>query len=222
MTPMFKTSLPFRSMGRPMRRRLSPWLLCAALASGTLLSGCAGLVVGGAVVGGLMVTDRRTSGAQIEDQAIELKAINRLQALLGERGHVNVTSYNRMALLTGEVPNEADRSAVEQAVSQIENVRTIVNELAVTPNSTPGSRLNDGVLTSKVKASFIDAKDLQANAFKVITERGQVFLMGRVTEREAHRAAEVARSISGVQKVVRVLELISEADLAEMKPAPKK
>ncbi len=202
------------------RRHLAPLLLVSAsLLGGALLSGCAGLVVGGAVVGGLMVTDRRTSGAQVEDQAIELKAINRIQTVLGERGHVNITSYNRMALLTGEVPTEADRSAIEQSISQIENVRSIVNELAVTANSSIGSRSNDVVLTSKVKASFLDARDLQANAFKVVTERGQVFLMGRVTEREAKRAGDVARSIGGVQKVVRVFELISEAELAELQPS---
>ncbi|WP_395701616.1 BON domain-containing protein [Aquabacterium sp.] len=209
-----------KSLSLNPRRRLAPLLLVSAsLLGGALLSGCAGLVVGGAVVGGLMVADRRTSGAQIEDQAIELKAINRIQSVLGERGHVNVTSYNRMALLTGEVPTEADRSAIEQSISQIENVRSIVNELAVTANSSIGSRSNDVVLTSKVKASFLDARDLQANAFKVVTERGQVFLMGRVTEREARRAGEVARSISGVQKVVRVFEVISEAELAELQPS---
>jgi len=200
-------------------RWLAPLLLSTTLLGGALLSGCAGLVVGGAVMGGLMATDRRTSGAQIEDQAIELKAINRVQTTLGERGHVSVTSYNRMVLLTGEVPTEADRAAVEQAVTQIENVRAIVNELAVSTNSTIGSRSNDAVLTSKVKASFLDAKDLQSNAFKVLTERGQVFLMGRVTEREARRAGDVARSISGVLKVVRVFEVISEAELAELQPA---
>jgi len=199
-------------------RRLAP--LAAALLSLALLNGCVGLLVGGAVVGGtLMATDRRTSGAQIEDQAIELKAINRVQTALGERAHVNVTSYNRMALLTGEATTEADRAAAEQAVSQVENVRAIVNEIAITTASSAGSRLNDGVLTSKVKASLIDAKDLQANAFKVVSERGQVFLMGRVTEREAKRASDVARSVSGVQKVVRVFEVISEADLAQLQPA---
>jgi osmotically-inducible protein OsmY len=165
----------------------------------------------------MMAADRRTSGAQLEDQGIELKALNRVSALAGERGHVNVTSYNRMVLITGEVANEADKAAIEQAVGQIENVRSIVNELAVTAPSTLGSRSNDVVLTSKVKASLIDAKDLQANAFKVVTERGQVFLLGRVTEREANRASDVARSISGVQKVVRVFEILTEAQLAATK-----
>ncbi|WP_284618464.1 BON domain-containing protein [Aquabacterium humicola] len=194
----------------------------AALALGALvaplLGGCAGLVVGSAVVGGLVAADRRTSGAQLEDQAIELKAVNRINATLGERGHVNVTSYNRQVLVTGEVPGDADRGAVEQIVGQIENVRSVVNELAVMAPTSFGSRSNDTVLTSKVKASLIDARDLHANAFKVVTERGQVFLLGRVTEREANRATEIARSIGGVQKVVRVFELISEAELASGQP----
>ena len=188
-------------------------LLAAVLAT-QLFAGCAPLVLGGAVVGGFVAADRRTSGAQLEDQAIELKAINRISALVGERGHVNLTSYNRMLLITGEVASEADKAAVEQAVGQIENVRSIVNELAVMAPTSLGSRSNDVVLTSKVKASLIDAKDLQANAFKVVTERGQVFLMGRVTEREANRASDVARSINGVQKVIRVFEIVTEAQLA--------
>lgn len=191
--------------------------LVAALLATQLFAGCAPLVLGGAVVGGMMAADRRTSGAQLEDQAIELKATNRISAIVGERGHVNITSYNRMVLLTGEVGSDADKAAVEQAVGQIENVRSIVNELAVMAPTSIGSRSNDVVLTSKVKASLIDAKDLQANAFKVVTERGQVFLMGRVTEREAARASDVARSISGVQKVIRVFEIVTEAQLAAMK-----
>jgi osmotically-inducible protein OsmY len=191
--------------------------LLAALLATQLFAGCAPLVLGGAVVGGMMAADRRTSGAQLEDQSIELKATNRISAIVGERGHVNITSYNRMVLLTGEVGSDADKAAVEQAVGQIENVRSIVNELAVMAPTSIGSRSNDVVLTSKVKASLIDAKDLQANAFKVVTERGQVFLMGRVTEREAGRASDVARSISGVQKVIRVFEIVTEAQLAAMK-----
>jgi osmotically-inducible protein OsmY len=191
--------------------------LLAALLATQLFAGCAPLVLGGAVVGGMMAADRRSSGAQLEDQAIELKSTNRIPAIVGERGHVNVTSYNRMVLITGEVATEADKAAVEQAVGQIDNVRSIVNELAIMAPTSIGSRSNDVVLTSKVKASLIDAKDLQANAFKVVTERQQVFLMGRVTEREANRASDVARSISGVQKVIRVFEIVTEAQLASMK-----
>jgi len=180
------------------------------------LGGCAALVVGGAVGTAMMVSDRRTSGVQIEDQAIELKAINRIREVVGERGHVNAVSYNRTVLLTGEVASEADRSAIEQTVARIENVRSTVNELAVMGSSSLTARSNDTILTSKVKATYIDAKDLHANTIKVVTERATVYLMGRVTEREATRAAELARGVAGVQKVVRVFEILSEAELAEL------
>jgi osmotically-inducible protein OsmY len=174
-------------------------------------------VVGGAAVGtAMVVTDRRTAGVQLEDQNIELKALTRIRETVGERGHVNATSYNRTVLVTGEVPTEADRGAVEQAISKIENVRATVNELGVMGPSSMTARSNDTILTSKVKASFIDAKDLQAQAVKVVTERGTVYLMGRVTEREANRATELARGVPGVQKVVKVLEILTEAELAAL------
>ncbi|KAB2874741.1 MAG: BON domain-containing protein [Burkholderiaceae bacterium] len=202
-------------------RRGRPQLLIAAVLAALQLGACAPLVIGGAMVGGtLMYVDRRSTGAQVEDQAIELKASRRVGELLGDRGHVNATSYNRTVLLTGEVPTEADRTAVEQAVQQIDNVRSTVNELAVGFPSSISSRSNDSFLTTKVKATFVDAKDLQANAIKVVTERGNVYLMGRVTEREANRASDLARSVSGVQKVVRVFEIISEAELADLTPKP--
>lgn len=196
-----------------------PALLLAGLAAATLMSACAPLLVGGAVVGtSMVVTDRRTSGTQLEDQSIELKAKTRVREAVGERGHVNITSYNRTVLLTGEVAADVDKVAVEQAVAKIEGVRTVVNELAVMGSSSIASRSNDAVLTSKVKASYIDAKDVFANAIKVITERGTVYLMGRVTEREANRASDIARGVSGVQKVVKVFEVITEAELADIQP----
>ena len=192
-------------------------LLAAAISSTTLLGACAPLIIGGAMVGtALSVTDRRTSGAQIEDQAIELKAAARLRETVPAEANVNVTSYNRTALITGEAPTEAARTAAEQAVARIDNVRATVNELAVMGSTSVSARSNDSILTSKVKAAFIDAKDVQANAVKVVTERGTVYLMGRVTEREANRATEVARGTSGVGKVVKVFEIISEAELAAM------
>ena len=121
-------------------------------------------------------------------------------------------------LITGEVPREADRTLIEQQLSRIDAVRSVVNELAVAENSTVGSRTTDSVITSKVKASFVDAKDLQAQAAKVVTERGIVYLMGRVTEREAARFADVARSVEGVRKVVRVFEIVTEGELAATQP----
>jgi osmotically-inducible protein OsmY len=210
MTP----NTPSASSRRALRRCT---LLAAALAASMLMGACAPVIVGGAMLGtALAVTDRRTTGAQLEDEGIELKAINRLREAVGERGHINTTSYNRTVLITGEVPTDADRAAAEQAINRIENVRATVNELAVMGNASLTARSNDAILTSKVKASFIDAKDLQANAFKVVAERGTVFLMGRVTEREAGRATEIARGVSGVGKVVRVFEMLSETELAQL------
>ena len=193
--------------------------LIAALAAATALSACAPLLIGGAVLGGsMLVSDRRTSGAQVEDQGIELKVLNRVREAVGDRGHISVTSYNRLLLITGEAATDADKAAVEQAASRVENVRSIVNELAVMGASSLTSRSNDTILTSKVKASYVDAKDVFSNAVKVVTERGTVFLMGRVTEREATRASDIARGVSGVQKVVKVFEIVTEAELADLQP----
>jgi len=200
------------------RARRGARLALAALSAVQLVA-CAPLVVGGAVVGGTMVAiDRRTTGTQVEDQTIESKASSRVRELMGDKAHVNVTSYNRMVLITGEAPTEADKVAIEQAVQRVENVRSTVNELAVALPSSLSTRSNDSFLTTKVKATYVDAKDLQANAFKVVTERGNVYLMGRVTEREATRGSDLARTVSGVQKVVRVFEIVTEAELAEVQP----
>ncbi|WP_366139730.1 BON domain-containing protein [uncultured Tepidimonas sp.] len=176
----------------------------------------------GAAVGGtvLVATDRRTSGAQLEDQAIELKAANRLREALGERGRINVTSFNRRVLLTGEIASEADRQTALRVVQGVENVVAVVDELAVMGSPSLSARSADALVTARVKAALLDAKDLQANAFKVVTERGTVYLMGLVTQREANRAAEVVRTVPGVQRVVRVFEIISEADLARLQPSP--
>jgi osmotically-inducible protein OsmY len=203
-------------------KRTSFLRLAATLLAAATLSGCAALVVGGAVGTALVVTDRRTAGTQLEDQNIELKALTRIRETVGDRGHISATSWNRQVLLTGEVASEADRAAIEQSIGRIEGVRSIVNELAVMGASSMTARSNDLILTSKVKASFIDAKDLHATAVKVVTERGTVYLMGRVTEREATRATELARGVAGVQKVVRVFEVVSEAELAgQAATAPK-
>jgi len=184
------------------------------------LSACAPLVIGGAVGGALLANDRRTSGAQLEDQGIELRAANRLREQLGERGNVSVTSYNRVALITGEVPTEADKAAVEKTVAAVDNVRSVVNELAVLGATSLSQRSSDALVTGRVKASMVDARDVSASAFKVVTARGTVYLMGRVTQREATRATDIARNTPGVQRVVRVLEVITEEELARLQPQP--
>ena len=203
----------------PKRTSASPFV-AAAIAAATLLAGCAPLVVGTAVVAGAMVvTDRRSSGAQVDDEVIEAKASGRIgEALPGDNVRVNTTSYNRMVLLTGEVPNEADKTTVEQVVARIDNVVSVVNELTVGPPNSFNEKTKAAFITTKVKASLVDAKDLFANQIKVITHRGVVYLMGRVTEREAQRAAEIARGVSGVVKVVKVFEILSEAELANSVP----
>ena len=201
-----------------LQRGTTALLLAAAL--GGQLSACAPLMVGAAVGTGMVAADRRTSGAQLEDEAIELKASNRIQENFGTRVRVNVTSYNRLVLLSGEVPSEADRQRVQQVVAGVDNVRSVVNELAVLDSPTLGQRASDTVLTGKVKAGFIDHGELSAQAFKVVTERGTVYLMGRVTQREAKRATDIARGVGGVAKVVRVFEDISEEELKRLSQPP--
>lgn len=178
------------------------------------LSACAPVVLGGAYMGTLVATDRRTSGSQLEDEGIELRANSRIRENVGERVHVNIVSYNRRVLLIGEVPTAQDKQLVEKIVQGVDNVREVVNELAVMGNSSFTQRSSDTIVTGKVKANLLDAKDLFANAFKISTERGTVYVMGRVTEREAKRGTEVISGTSGVQRVVRLLEIISEDELA--------
>ena len=188
-------------------------VLLASLAS---LSACAPLIVSGAVMTGVVATDRRTAGTQVEDESIEIKVASAVRSEMGDRIHLNVSSFNRQVLLTGEVRTAADKERAEKLAQSQENVKAVVNDLAVMPISSLTQRSKDTVLTGRVKAAFVDAKDLQVNAFKVVTERGTVYLMGRVTSREAKRATDIARSMSGVTKVVRVFEEISEEDLQRL------
>lgn len=192
----------------------------AATVLGTAVSACAPLLLGGAVTSVVVAADRRTSGAQLDDQGIELRSANRLRDALGGRGSVSVTSYNRQVLLTGEVAREQDKALAEQTVGGVDNVRGIVNELGVLGAASLTQRSSDTLITGRVKASMLDVRDLYANAFKVVTSRGTVYLMGRVTQREADRGTEIARTTQGVQRVVRVLEIISEEELARLLPQP--
>lgn len=175
------------------------------------------VIVGGGVTGTMAATDRRTFGTQTEDRTIGFKGESVADAVVGNQGHVNVTSFNRLVLITGEVPNEGMKTRVASEVAQIPNVRNVVNELEITAPSSLSARSNDSLITAKVIAGFLDDRDLYANSLKTVTERGIVYLMGRVTEREGNRAAEVASTVPGVQRVVKVFEYISEEELAQMK-----
>lgn len=190
--------------------------LLAAAALGAGVAGCVPLVIGGAAIGGMMAVDRRTAGTQVEDEGIELRAVNRINADYGERVHINVTSFNRQVLLTGEVPTAEIRQAVEHSVADVGNVLSVVNDLGVQPNSSLGQRSTDTFITGKVRAGLVDAKDISASPFKVVTERNVVYLMGLVTEREAARAASIARGVDGVRKVVRTLEILTEEQLVRL------
>ena len=198
--------------------------LCALLAAAALgagVAGCVPLVLGGAAFGGLMAADRRTTGTQVEDEGIELRSVNRITAEYGERVHINVTSYNRQVLLTGEVPTAEIRKAIEATVTDVGNVLSVVNDLGVQPSSSLAQRSTDTFITGKVRARLVDAKDISATAFKVVTERNVVYLMGLVTEREATRATSIARGVDGVRKVVRSFEVLSEEQLIRItSPAP--
>ena len=203
-------------MNRVVARGVAAAVLAGALAAA--LSACAPLVVGGAAVGAMMAFDRRTSGTQIEDETIELRAASRVREALGDRGHVNVASYNRQVLLTGEVPDEQAKQTAEQVAGRVENVKGVVNELTVRANSTLTERSNDTLITGKVKATIVDDSQLTINAFRVVTERGIVYLMGRVTQREANRVTLLVRNISGVQRVVRIFEILTEDELRRLAP----
>lgn len=197
--------------------RLTVAVLSLAAAAATL-SACAPLAVGGAALTGAMVVgDRRSSGAQLDDQGIELRAANRLRDQLGTRARINVTSYNRRLLLTGEVANANDKALAETVGKQVDNVVLVYNELGVANSPTFTEKAEDSLLTGKVKAGLLDTKQISANSFKVVSERGTVFLMGRVTQREADIATQVARTTKGAQRVVRVLEIITEEELAKIK-----
>lgn len=200
--------------GRPLIRVL----LCGALLAS--LSGCVEMMVGGAVMGAVAASDRRTLGAQTEDKAIEVKAEVKLPKVAGDNGHVNINSFNRRVLLTGEVRDEATKAAVEREVRGIEGVESIANELEIAGASSYTSRSSDALITGKVKASLVDMKTISANSFKVTTERGVVYLMGRVTQREGAVASDAARGVSGVQKVVKMFDYITEDELKRLQPAP--
>jgi len=192
---------------------LSTLVMCLGLAS------CAAPLMFGGVIGGAMVaSDRRTTGIQLEDEGIEQRSASAVRENFGTKEHVNITSYNRQVLITGEVSSETFRSQVEQLIGRVQNVRAVVNELAVGPASSLSDRSNDVLLVAKVKAAMVDTEDVFANVFKVVGERGTVYLMGRVTQREAKRATDVVRGVNGVKRVVRVFEYVTEEELRAMQP----
>ena len=199
---------------QPLSLRLA---IATAVAVATVgsLSACFPLAATGLAMGGMALTDRRTVGAQTDDSAIEVKALSRMSSSIGASG-ISVTSYNRRVLLTGQVPDANIKREAESIVSKVDGVRAVQNELAIASRTSISSAASDATLTARVKTSLIEAKDLQANAIKVLTEAGVVYLLGIVTNREAERAAQQASRVSGVSRVVTVFEYVSEDELARI------
>ncbi len=202
-----------KSRNQSVASLLASLVMCLGLAS------CAAPLMFGGVIGGAMVaSDRRTTGIQLEDETIEQRSATAIRENFGSKEHISITSYNRQVLITGEVSNDTVRRQVESLIGRVENVRSVVNELAIGPASSVSDRSNDALLVAKVKASMVDTEDVFANVYKVVGERGTIYLMGRVTQREAKRATDVVRGVSGVKRVVRVFEYITEDDLRAMQP----
>jgi len=203
---------------KKVQRPLAMSVLCGAMLAS--LSGCVALVAGGAVSGTLAASDRRTFGAQTEDRAIEVKGAIKVNNVGGDAAHVNINGFNRRALLTGEVRDEAMKAAIEREIRGIEGVIDVINEMEIAGPSSYTSRSSDTIITTKVKASLVDAKDISANSYQVVTERGVVYLQGRVTQREGQIGADIARGVSGVTKVVKLFEYITEDEWKSYQPKP--
>lgn len=201
------------------------WLLAAVVAA-TALQGCELAVIGaGGALGVSAFQDRRAGTVQIEDEGIELRTGNRIIERLGDKAHVNVTSYNRAVLLTGEVPDAQARGEIEKIAAAVPGVRGVTNDLQIAKPTPDQSRINDAFITGKVKARFVDAARFNALHVKVVTEAAVVYLMGIVTEAEANAAVEIARTTGGVRKVVKVFEYCKTSDEvcrpAAREPKPK-
>ena len=196
---------------------MSRGVIVASLIGSTLaLSGCFPLAATGVVVGTLAATDRRTIGAQTEDTGIEVKAAAQLREQLPDSGRIVVTSFNRKVLLSGQVLDAARKARAAEIVSRVDNVVSVHNELQVAGSVSLTTSAADTAITARVKAALIEARDLQANTIKVVTEAGVVYLMGIVTRPEGDRAAQVASLVGGVQRVVTVFEYVTTDELARI------
>ena len=181
-----------------------------------VLQGCIPLVATGVTTGVLATMDRRSIGTQTEDETIEWKAAARVNPKLGDKAHINFTSYNRKVLMTGEVPTPEARTEAERLAAGVENVQGVYNELSVAPASSFPDRSNDAFITSKIKSRSVDSGKFNPVHVKVVTEAGVAYLLGMVTRVESQAAIEVARTTAGVKKVVNLLEIITPAKAREL------
>ena len=188
-----------------------------------LLGGCELALIGAATAAYSIAEDRRTSGTQVEDETIQVRAQSRVGDRFGDKVHVNVISFNRMALITGEAPDESMRSEIGRIVLGVPNVKSISNEVQLAAPTPRASRINDEIITTKIKGRLIDNERLSVAHIKVVTEAGVVFLLGLVTEQEAAQAVEIARTTGGVLKVVKLFEYCKPTDeVCRPRAAPQK
>ena len=197
-------------------------MLC--LVAAFQLSACAPLVLGGAALAGKAVIDRRTAGIQIEDEAIELRSASGLRSILSKNTNVRVHSYNRLVLITGEVSNESEKALAERFVKSQDNVKSVINDVSISPVSSLTQRAKDTVINGQLRTLLIQAKDVHSSAVHIVVERGIVYLMGRLTNEEAKRVTDLVSTsqVSGVEKVIRVFELLSEEDLRRLSAPAKR
>jgi len=195
----------------------------------SVLPACAPLVIGAIVAGTAVVaTDRRTTGTQVDDTTIQLRVGNELGTAFNNNNavHISINSFERKVLLTGEVPTAEAKAQAGEITARSQNVRAVVNELVVAPPSSLGQRTNDTSLGTKVRAQFVNTKEVPFNAIGIVTERGIIYLMGFVTEKEGEIAAYVASRVSGVQQVVKVFDYGTAEEIqrrragASQPPAP--
>jgi osmotically-inducible protein OsmY len=209
-----------RSVSHTASRSTVAWrrmrVLAVVVAIATQLQGCLPIIAGGIVAGTYAATDRRSIGAQADDRVIGVRVPGQIEKELGDSAHVNVSVFNRKVLMTGEVESQAAKEQAGRIANGVENVTGVVNELAVAASTSFTARSSDAFITSQVKARLVNEKDIYGNAFKVVTERGSVYLMGRVTQREGDYAANVAREVGGVLAVIKVFDYISEDELRQM------
>ena len=189
-------------------------VICAALIAAATAA-CAPLLIGVVVAGtALVVTDRRTTGSQVDDQTIQLRVANELSTALGKLPvHINVNSFDRKVLLTGEVPDEATKARAGEIATATQNVRAVVNELAILPPTSVSDRTADTALATKVRAAFVNTREIAFNSVEIVTERGIVYLLGLVTEQEGQLVAQVASKVSGVKQVVKVFDYASREEI---------
>jgi osmotically-inducible protein OsmY len=191
-------------------------VLIASLVASFALPACAPLIVAGVVAGTAVVaTDRRTTGTLVDDQTIQLRVSNELSSALKGKGdlHISVNSFERRVLLTGEVPTEEVKAEAGAIAARSLNVRAVTNELTIAPPSTLGQRTNDTTLSGKVRAAFVNTREIAFNSVEIVTERGIVYLLGVVTEKEGEVAAYVASRVAGVHQVVKVFDYASAEEV---------